>query len=230
MSKTIRQSNLELLRIISMFFIVMSHCDELFGLSSLYSKTLGINKIITDWLHIGGQIGVGCFLLISGYFMIEQEITPKKIFKVAGEVWFFTIGIWLIWVAYLMIIGKFELIDILINTVYAFFPILFSYYWFVTAYIILMILSPFLNAFIKSMDKTQYSRFLLTILVIFVVLAGGFPGFLSGMIEGRIVPVFVVYFVAGYIRKFVDKNKKMQQSIYWFLSSFIYYCLFLFTL
>lgn len=226
MNKTVRQSNLELLRIISMIFIVMSHCDEIFGLSTLYSGTLGINKIITDWLHIGGQIGVGCFLLISGYFMVEQEITPKKIFKVVGEVWFFTIGIWLIWVIYLMIKGEFELIDIFINTVYSFFPILFSHYWFVTAYIILMLISPFFNVFIKSMDKTMYSRFLFVIIMIFVVLAGGFPGVLSGMIGGRIVPVFVVYFIAGYIRKFVDKNKK--NALRHIFISFVFYLL-LFT-
>lgn len=49
-----RKSNLELLRIISMILIVMSHCDEIFGLSNLYSQTLGIGKIINDWLNMGG--------------------------------------------------------------------------------------------------------------------------------------------------------------------------------
>ena len=90
-----RKSNLELLRIISMILIVMSHCDEIFGLSNLYSQTLGIGKIINDWLNMGGQIGVGCFLLISGYFMIEQRVTLKKIMRIGGQVWFYTISIWL---------------------------------------------------------------------------------------------------------------------------------------
>lgn len=93
MVKSLRKSNLELLRIISMILIVMSHCDDIFGLYSLYRYTLGINKLITDWLHIGGQIGVGCFLLISGYFMVDQKITAKKIIKTAGVTWFYSIGI-----------------------------------------------------------------------------------------------------------------------------------------
>lgn len=220
MVKSLRKSNLELLRIISMILIVMSHCDDIFGLYSLYRYTLGINKLITDWLHIGGQIGVGCFLLISGYFMVDQKITAKKIIKTAGVTWFYSIGIWFIWIVFIICsnsVSDVGLTDILKNSMYSLFPIVFSHYWFVTAYIILMIFSPFLNKFIASMNKKEYSALLIALIAIFVVIGCGFPlallgegmpSFLSGMFDGRLIPVFIVYFVAGYIRKFGNPTKK----------------------
>lgn len=82
--KTGRSTNLEILRIISMILIVMSHSDDWMGLVGLYSEMVCMNKFIADWLHIGGQIGVGCFLLISGYYMVDKQITSKKILSLGG--------------------------------------------------------------------------------------------------------------------------------------------------
>lgn len=217
----VRQSNLEMLRIVSMILIVMSHCDEIFGLSSLYSVSLGWGKILTDWLHIGGQIGVGCFVLISGYFMSEQ-IYQKKILKLASEVWFYTIGIWIVWIVCNVCQGEIIIKNCYTEAVYAFFPILFSHYWFVTAYVILMILSPFLNKLIYSLDEQYYRRFLGSLLVIFVVLKGGFPMVFPEMTEGRMMPVFIMYFIAGYIRKFGNtKNNSLRH----FVVAIIFYLL-----
>lgn len=220
-----RQSNLELLRIISMILILMSHCDDLFGLFDLYSTSLGINKIITDWLHIGGQIGVGCFLLISGYFMVEQNVSVKKILKLAGEVWFYTITIYLIWIISNICQKQINVKDCFIEAVYALFPILFSKYWFVTAYIILLLLSPFFNKLIYSLEIYAYQRFLGILLVVFVVLMGGIPipGVLQYMTEGRLMPVFIMYFIAGYLRRFV--NIKTGHSWRHFGVAFVLYFL-----
>ena len=60
MQNRVRQTNFEMLRIVGMLLIVMSHCDEFFGLADRYSTSLGIYKIITDWLHSGGQIDYSC--------------------------------------------------------------------------------------------------------------------------------------------------------------------------
>lgn len=202
-----RQSNFELLRIISMILIVMSHCDDIFGVYKLYTATVGVNKIITELFNWGGQIGVGCFLLISGYFMVEQKITIKKILRVAGEVWSYTIGIWIIWSAYGLYRNTLSMSDCIEEAKYAFLPILKSHYWFVTAYLILMILSPFLNKLIFSLTQTEYRKFLASIIMIFVVLQGGFIGVFPGMSDGRLIPVFIMYFIAGYIRRFRTERK-----------------------
>ena len=159
-----RSSNLEALRIISMYLIVMSHCDDILGIDTLYQHTIGINKIITDWLHIGGQIGVGCFVLISGYFMVDQKFTVKRILKTAGTVWFYSISIWLIWLITCVLTGRFVIKKIIIEAVFAFFPILSSHYWFATAYIILLLLAPFFNLLINAMERNQYKYLLICII------------------------------------------------------------------
>lgn len=220
-----RQSNLEVLRIISMILIVMSHCDEIFGLSNLYSSTIGINKIITDWLHIGGQIGVGCFVLISGYFMIEQNITVKKILKLTGQVWFYTIGIWCVWSIWQIGILNNSWISCLKVAKGAFFPILTSHYWFATAYVILMVLSPFFNKLIFSLNQNEYKNLLISVIGIFVILKGGFPNIIPGMSDGRLMPVFIMYFIAGYIKRF-RMEKKNNARRHFSIAVLCYFLLF----
>lgn len=208
MKKIERNTNLELLRIISMFFIIMSHADDYTGLATTYRNTVCLNKFIADWLQLGGQIGVGCFLLISGYFMVDQNFKIKKIFCILGEVWFYTIGIYIIFLIVNLSNQTISISDIIKQGIFAIFPISFSHYWFMTAYIILMILSPFLNKWISTMDKHMYQLFLGTI-SIFVVLEGTIPKILNGMIgNGRLIPVFFLYFVAGYIKKYVNNEKR----------------------
>lgn len=197
-----------------MILIVMSHSDDWMGLAGFYRETVCLNKFIADWLHLGGQIGVGCFLLISGYFMVDKQITSKKIFIILGEVWFYTISIWFFFCAISILNGSGSWIIYLKEGIFAFLPVLSSHYWFVTAYIILMILSPFFNKLILSLDKHTYQLFLFTIIVIFVIIDGGIPAALPGMSEGRLIPVFVMYFVAGYIKKYVvDKKNNASKHI-----------------
>lgn len=202
-----RQSNLELLRILSIFIIVLSHCDDIFGLAELYSSSLGIYKVITDLLHIGGQIGVGCFLLISGYFMIEKTISAAKIMKIAGEVWFYTIGIWILWFFLCVLPGQVGIKELIKETIFSFFPLLFCHYWFATTYILLMIFSPFINKLLIAMSKQEYQLFLCCLIVVFVVLGGGIPFAFPELFEGRLIPVIIMYVIGGYIRRFGKLEK-----------------------
>ncbi len=203
-----RSTNLEWLRIVSMVLIVMSHSDEWLGLAAAYKTSLGGNKLITDFLHAGGQVGVGCFLLLSGYFMVDQPFRLKRLLRLLGTVWFYTLSIWGVSVAVQLINGSFALNAASIKSaIFAFFPVTFSYYWFVTAYVLLMLLSPFLNKLIHALDKGTYQAFLAVIIAIFFVADGGLPAVFRGMAEGRLFPVLGLYFVAGYLKLHVDPHK-----------------------
>lgn len=197
---------MELLRIIGMILIVMSHADEWMGLSIEHRATAV--KFIADWLHLGGQIGVGCFLLISGYFMVDKKFNIKRILMLMGEVWCYTSGIFVLYIATKLLVGLPIDIKLAIRLfIFSFFPILSSHYWFVTAYLILLCLSPFFNILIESMSKKAY-QFLLVILVsIFFLLDGGIPIIFDGMSEGRLIPVIIMYFIAGYIKKYTNIEK-----------------------
>ena len=63
----LRQSNIELLRIITMFFIVAHH----FAVHSGFDfpvNTISINRLWIQFIQIGGKIGVDIFVLISFVF------------------------------------------------------------------------------------------------------------------------------------------------------------------
>ena len=202
-----RQSNFELLRIVSMFLIVMAHCSTYFGLTEKYSATLGINKIILDFFHVGGNLGVASFILISGYFMVDQTTNLKRILKLWGQVFFYTASIWAIWVIVKAIQGGLNYKIIAKQGLFALFPVLTRHYWYVTAFVIVMLLSPFLNKIIQSLSQRAYSRLLAILIIIFVVIIGGIPKLLTDMVGGRLVAMIVVYFIAGYIKRFRTEKK-----------------------
>lgn len=226
MSNQQRSSNFELLRIFSMLLIVMSHCDDIFGLYPLYNKTLGVYKVITDLLHLGGQIGVGCFLLITGYFMIMQKFSLKKLAVLVATVWFYSVGFLALWVILKAGQGQLQPSAMLQEVFPALFPILSSGpYWFVAAYLILMLLSPFLNRLLLSLDQASYARLLMVIILIFVVIMGGIPGILPAVSQGRLIPVFVFYSIGGYIRRFRSQHKGHKKR-YFMIAAWTYLILF----
>lgn len=202
-----RQSNFELLRIVSMFLIVMAHCSTYFGLTEKYSATLGINKIILDFFHVGVNLGVASFILISGYFMVDQKTTLKRILKLWGQVFFYTVSIWAIWVVVKAVQGGLNYKVVAKQGLFAFFPVLARHYWYVSAFVIVMLLSPFLNKIIQSLSQRAYSRLLTILIIIFVVIIGGIPKLLTDMVGGRLVAMIVVYFIAGYIKRFRTEKK-----------------------
>lgn len=54
-----------------MILVVMSHCAVHGGVVSNEAK-------ISNWFYIGGEIGVAIFILISGYFMVDEKVSMKK--------------------------------------------------------------------------------------------------------------------------------------------------------
>lgn len=77
MKKKQRNSNLELLRIISMFLIVLGH----FAWQTNWSVNNDTSLIRLGAIHclwIGGKLGVNLFILISGYFLINSKFKLKS--------------------------------------------------------------------------------------------------------------------------------------------------------
>ena len=69
--KYVRQSNIELLRIIAMIMIVAHHFSVHGGFSF---STITVNSLWIQFMQNGGKIGVDVFVLISGYFLISPYV------------------------------------------------------------------------------------------------------------------------------------------------------------
>lgn len=94
MSLTVRQSNIELLRIVSMMTVILVHLDGAtlgLPLPSGLSATNGpdIWKLVVESVTI---IGVNCFTLISGYFGIRASV--GGLLRLTAVCIFYSVGLY----------------------------------------------------------------------------------------------------------------------------------------
>ena len=152
-----RQSNIELLRILAIFCVLMGHgCWMVLGMPS--SKdisehfTLEFSRLLIGGLTIGS---VNVFVLISGWFGIHPSAKGlgKFLYQIAFLLW----GIYIVF----LLTGNaaFSLSDIQPSMG------IYEGYWFIMAYLGMYILSPILNEFTEKASKKQFE---LTLAALFI--------------------------------------------------------------
>ncbi len=205
-----RESNFELLRIISMLFIVVCHMannNEYLMQNTAFS----ISNFIHCFFSAGGKLGVILFILITGYFMVNSKIKIKKIILLELQVLFYSY--FLLLLAYFL--GK----DISINQVVkSLFPNLFKVHWFVSSYFFVYLCIPFLNKLINVMSNKEYKQ-LLVIGFVFLILI---PSLI--IVQSPIsifIYLFYYYMVGAYIRLYGDDLKKKYCYFISFIISYL---------
>lgn len=102
-SRLSRQSNLELLRIISILFVLIVHFDfGTFGVpvhaDLLNSKSTAIVKCLIECFAI---IGVNAFVLISGYFGVKIKI--NSVMNLLFQCFFYSVILYIVlWILALL--------------------------------------------------------------------------------------------------------------------------------
>lgn len=198
-----RSTNLEILRILSMLLIVMHHYS-VHGAFVLNPSILTVNKVIVQFLSAGGKLGVDCFILITGYFMIESSFNVKKLLKLVCEIFFYSAIIFVIFTA-------FGLADFSLKwAIKSFFPTIFSVYWFATAYVILYIFTPYLNLFIKGLDEKKHFQLILLLVFLWSLIPTITGNETPGMSD--LSWFITLYIIAAYIRLHQNKWFKKAKS------------------
>lgn len=159
-----RNSNIELLRIVAMFMIVISHYTVHNGVVNS-ALPLGFNRFLLEITDLG-NIGVIIFVLITGYYNINslKPFKLKRLFSMILQVFFYSAIIYLIFV--LTGQEQFSFTGLIKN----FLPITFVRYWFASAYILLYIFIPYINLFLRKINKGQHLSLVLILVLIFSVL------------------------------------------------------------
>lgn len=183
-----RQSNFELLRIVSMILIVLHHLGY-------YAPATADDPIKTGVLLLlawGGKLGVNLFILISGYMTACSTFKSRSLLRVVFETVFYSVSILLLY-----LIFNPAVVDSGSNVVKSFIPCISSMYWFVTSYIGMVIVSPVLRLLLNKLSQKQLYRFLIFMLVPLSVI----PTFthMDFIVNGFVWFVYL-YLVAGYIR------------------------------
>lgn len=206
MREKIRESNIELLRIFAMMMIVAYHSVRH---NLTYIQGTEIHQGIGAVLLGIGQLGVTVFVLISGYFQIDKEFKTKRVVRVYLQLLFYSISMMIICTVFRF--AEFNKLAI----IRAFLPVSYNEYWFFSAYIILCVLTPFLNKFAKSLEKENYKKMLIIFTVIFSVIYSLLYSSRSYSVGdgnlGAVAWFIYLYLLAGYIKLYkinILENKK----------------------
>lgn len=192
-----RNSNFELMRIVSMFLIVISH---VIGHGKIIDNSFyapGIKEIFT-FLNIITLVHVNSFILVTGYYQSTSTFKQKKIWKLITEIIFYDIGI-------LLLLMLFKVIPFDKNLIIKYIlpiELIMNSYWFIKYYIILYFLSPYINTAINSFSKKQFRNLLLILTIISSILP-----FLCGLKaignNGYSLYQFIyMYLIGSYLRKY----------------------------
>ena len=207
---TNRQSNYELLRIIAMMMVVGLHYFNAGMGGAIGNVSIGTtNYYLTYLFESIFMVGVNVFVLISGYFMIKKDtINIRKCVDLLILLAFYGICFYIIRI--FIGIDKFSIK----NLIKVSLPILTGSRWFVKTYIILVILSPFLNKSLRNLNENQYKALIIILLVLFSI----WPSFIPypPVSDGGygIINFVVLYSIGGYIKLYHNKKSK---NIYYIL-------------
>ena len=188
-----RQSNIELLRILAMLLIVAHH----FALHSGFAfptETVTLNRLWVQLLRMGGKIGVDVFVLISGWFLISAPaVRTKKALTLWAQIFFYSVAIY----AVLALAGLVPISTK--DAVKRLAPIATEQWWFATAYLLLCLFAPYLNALLHSLTRRAYRGLLALTLTLWCVI----PTLTTLEIAwSDLLWFFTLYALAGYLKRF----------------------------
>lgn len=153
-----RSSNFELLRIICMLMIICGHLIQMHSYDELFDESWYIGYAIYPFC----VVAVDVFVLISGWFGIK--LYYKKLLGINWMVTFYAVIILLFSLA----LG-YKALNLRTDWM-PFIPIITKQYWFITVYIVLCLISPFLNKLVEILDKRTFQKLLLILFVLFSLL------------------------------------------------------------
>lgn len=196
-SDGLRQSNIELLRIIAMIFIVAHH----FAVHSGFAfsvNSITVNRLWIQFIQIGGKIGVNIFVIISGYFLImSQSIKTNKVIKLWSRIFFYSVIVFIVFVSFGA--EQFSVKELIKHVL----PITFTQWWFASTYFVLYMLSPYLNRLLRTFNNKQYICFLGLLFIGWCIIPT-FTG--KGFQSNELLWFCFLYAFAAYFRLFGIKN------------------------
>lgn len=218
MSKSERQTNIEVLRVVSMLLIVVMHYifyglkqNPLHQYYDIKMISGLLNYLTMESLYLLSQVAVNCYVMITGYFLIDKlQYRWKGIFRIIIQTLFYSILFFVIACA----IGE----DAKREVLKSFLPIHQCEYWFVTTYIGLLLIAPFIALIATSLNKKQYQ---IMLVVLFILT---FKQLYGNVYAGHRTILFFsfLFLIAGYFKLYgmpqkILKRKKLLFVGIWFI-------------
>ena len=210
--KSIRNSSIELLKIIAIVLIIISHSVP-YGTYSNYSSFINLNicsnnfqNIILTFMRYFGSIGNCIFIICSCWFLTNKDkINKNKIIKLFLEATIISILIMLFFTFVLKINYAFDSKELLKMV----FPLFFSSYWFITCYLLFYFISPLLNIIIKNISRKKHLLYLCVFGLIGLISVVKSDFLYFNNLFGFITIYFLISYLKNYKNDYLN-NKKIN--------------------
>lgn len=208
-----RKSNLELLRIISMFLIVIHHF-AVHG-SEIWANHFHQNYVQTENIYLlllsFGKAAVVAFVLIGAYFLSEKQFKLSRIVNLCLNTLIYS---WLIYLILFFIDPKLVAQESGVNL---WLPIpIPSNYWFVIAYVYMLIMMPLVNYGLRKCNKRQL-LFVILLLFFFWCILQFIP---NNKLDNSDYNFYTtnnyflfIYVIGGFIRKYNLGNNLIKSFL-----------------
>lgn len=219
-----RESGVELLKIIGVFLIIISHVTQTLYTPNNYFElnyvlevkyaTKNIQNILLAWFSAFGAQGNLIFFVSSAWFLLEsKKIDELKIVKLLADVWFINICFLCIF-----LLGNWYSLMIK-DIVKSIFPTIFASNWYITFYILFYLIHVGLNEIIFKRTQKELLIIILIALFLYFVLNYIKYGlfFTSPLIEFSVIYLIVAY-IKLYMKEF-SKNLKGNYILFLFAMS-----------
>ncbi len=155
-----RNYGIDLLRIVSMYFILILH---MLGKGGVLENVVlfSLNWHFIWLIEIVAYAAVNCYALISGYVGYESKHKYASIMYLYLQMVFYALIVAVIFLfIYPEAVGVMDVFK-------AFFPVFLGGNWYLSSYFVCFFLMPFMNILISNLDKGQSKRLLLIIFLFF---------------------------------------------------------------
>ena len=201
-----RNYGIDLLRILSMFMVVMLH---VLGLGGILDNTylLSANYAVAWFLEIASLCAVNCYALISGYVGYTSKHRCSSLINLSITVLFYILAITAVVYAVCPSVGIRGALSSLLH-------IRNGAYWYYRAYVGAFFFFPLLNIVVDKADKDQLKKALIAILFLFSVVTMIIRNDLFSVIGGYSpLWLMVLYLLGAYMKKYgLAENKKSSKG------------------
>lgn len=197
-----RHSNIELLRIISILFIILFHYCSNFNYAYA-PKELAVNRFVLQILSSPGNAFLSTFIIITGYYSVKRGPSSGKRLT---SLYFLTLFYSLIGLLAAFFLTPEQITPK--NVIKTIFPMIFEKYWFVTMILICVPFIPFINKLIDTLSKENLFKLICMTIFIWLVI----PTFTTQSMGGTYVTYFLILYLTGaFIRLYYIKREKTDR-------------------
>lgn len=199
-----RDANLDLLRIVSMLLIIFLHSIDHSGVLENAEQCSSAMYFYVRATYALCQVCVNCYVMLSGYYLVRSQFRLQKLVALWMEAAFYSFVLKLLF----MLTGK-ELVSV-VSLASCFFPIMTGRYWFLTIYVGLYLISPFLNKLVDTMSRKEHAALNLCLFALFSLWSSLHPS-IAGMNSGGgwgLAWFVVLYLAAAWFSVYGFPNRR----------------------